>query len=63
MVSQKKSLSDDYQVKCNSNILDQIKKGEKPDENRLIIKLKNTEKDFFIKEGFSVKFKLHDTIT
>lgn len=49
------SLSDDYQVKFNSKILNQIQRGETPDENRLIIKLKNTEKDFFIKEGFSVR--------
>ena len=49
------SLSDDYQVKFNSNILAQIQREETPDENRLIIKLKNTEKDFSIKEGFSVK--------
>lgn len=49
------SLSYDYQVKFNSNILEQIQREETPDENNLIIKFKNTEEDFSIKEGFPVK--------
>ena len=49
------TLSDDYKVKFNSNIIEQIRREETPDMNNLIIKLKNVEDDILIKEGFSVK--------
>lgn len=50
----RESLSENYQVKINPDILSQLDSEETIDNHCLIIKLKNTEKDFLIEEGFPV---------
>jgi len=50
----RKNLSGFYQVKINPKVIEDIKTGSKPDENLLIIKLKNVEEDIKLKEGLSV---------